>query len=311
MGDYDDLYLKTDVLLLADVFENFINACVDYYGLDPCHYFSSPGLSWDAMLKITEIELDLISDIDMHLFTEKKTRDGISYIAKRYSKANNKYMQSYDSKKPSKYITYLDPNNFYSWAMIQYLPYSEFKWLNQKEISNFCLNSISENSSIGYIREVDLEYRSELHDLHNNYPLAPEKLKITQNMLSKYCFNIANEYGIKVGGVNKLVPNLGNKSKYVVHYRNLQLYLSLGMKLTKVHRIEQSDWLKKYIDFNTDKRKNATNSFEKDFLKLINNSVFGKTMDNLRKRVSVKLFNNFKDYVRCISKPSFISQKNI
>ena len=90
MGDYDDLYLKADVLLLADVFENFINACLDYYGLDPCHYFSSPGLSWDAMLKITEIELDLISDIDMHLFTEKETIDGISYIAKRYSKANNK-----------------------------------------------------------------------------------------------------------------------------------------------------------------------------------------------------------------------------
>ena len=150
-----------------------------------------------------------------------------------------------------------------------------------------------------------------MHDLHNNYPLAPEKLKITQNVLSKYCFNIANEYGIKVGGVNKLVPNLGNKSKYVVHYRNLQLYLSLGMKLTKVHRIGESDWLKKYIDFNTDKRKNAANSFEKDFLKLINNSVFGKTMDNLRKTKSVKLVNNFKDYVRCISKPSFVSQKNI
>ena len=135
--------------------------------------------------------------------------------------------------------------------MSQYLPYSRFKWLNQKEISDFCLNSGSENSSIGYILEVDLEYPSELHDLHNDYPLAPEKLEINQNMLSKYFFNIANKYGIKIGGVNKLVPDLGNKSKYVVHYRNLQLYLSLGMKLTKVHRIlkfEQSDWLKKYID---------------------------------------------------------------
>ena len=135
--------------------------------------------------------------------------------------------------------------------MSQYLPYSGFKWLNQKEISDFCLNSGSENSSIGYILEVDLEYPSELHDLHNDYPLAPEKLEINQNMLSKYFFNIANKYGIKIGGVNKLVPDLGNKSKYVVHYRNLQLYLSLGMKLTKVHRIlkfEQSDWLKKYID---------------------------------------------------------------
>ena len=109
------------------------------------------------------------------------------------------------------------------------------------------MNSVSENSSIVYILEVDLEYPSELHDLHNDYPLAPEKLEISQNMLSKCRFNITNKYGIKIGGVNKLVQNLGNKSKYVVHYKNLQLYLSLGMKLTKVHRIlkfKQSDWLK-------------------------------------------------------------------
>ena len=146
--------------------------------------------------------------------------------------------------------------------------------------SDFCL--------IGYMLEVDLEYPRELHGLHNDYPLAPEKLEISQNMLSKYCFNIANKYGIKIGGVNKLVPNLGNKSKYVVHYRNLQVYLSLGMKLTKVHRIlkfGQSDWLKKYIyiiqikiHFNTDKRKNAANSFEKNYFKLMNNSAFGKTI---------------------------------
>ena len=112
-----------------------------------------------------------------------------------------------------------------------------------------------------------------MHDLHNDYPLAPENLEISQNMLSKHCFNIANEYGIKIGGVNKLVSSLGNKSKYVAHYRNLHLYLSLGMKLAKVHRIlrlKKSDWLTKYIDFNTDKRKNAVNSLEKDFFKLMN-----------------------------------------
>ena len=118
MGDYHDLYLKTGVLLLADLFEKIINTCLDYYGLDPCHYFSSPGLSWDAMLKMTEIELGLISDIDMQLFIEKRMRGGMSYIAKRYSKANNKYMHSYDAKKPSKFITYLDANNLYGWAMI-------------------------------------------------------------------------------------------------------------------------------------------------------------------------------------------------
>ena len=174
------------------------------------------------------------------------------------------------------------------------------------------MNSISKHSSIGYILDVDLEYPSELHDLHNDYTLGPEKLEISQNMLSIYCSNIANKYGIKIVGVNKSVPNLGNKSKYVVHYRNLQLYLSLGMKLTKVHRIlkfKQCDWLKKYIDFNTDKTKNAANSFEKDFFELMNNSVFGKTMENLRKRINVKLVNNAKDYVKCITKPSFVSQK--
>ena len=131
--------------------------------------------------------------------------------------------------------------------MSQYLPYNGFKWLNQKEISDFCLNSVSENSSIGYILEADLEYPSELHDLHNDYPLIPEKLEISQNMLSKYCSNIANKCGIKIGGVNKLVPNLGSKSKYDVHYRNLHLYCSLGVKLTKVYRIlkfKLSDWLK-------------------------------------------------------------------
>ena len=148
--------------------------------------------------------------------------------------------------------------------------------------------------------------------MHNDYPLVPEKLEINQNMLSKYCSNIANEYGIKVGGVHKLAPNLGNKSKYVVHFRNLQLYLSLGMKLTKIHRIlgfKQSHWLKKYIDFITNKRKNAGNSFKKNYFKLMNNSAFGKTMENLRIRISVNLVNNAKDYVKCISKPSFVSQK--
>ena len=252
MGDYHDLYLKTGVLLLANVFEKFINMCLDYYGLDPCHYFSSLGLSWDALLKTTRIELELISDTDMHLFIEKRITGGISYIAKRHSKTNNNYIECYDSCKESKYITYLDANNLYGWAMSQYLPYSGFKWLNQKEIDRFDVNSIEENSSIGYVLEVDLKYPNELHDLHNDYPLAPEKLEINQNMLSNYCFYITNKYGIKIAGVNKLVPNLGNKSNLqnlsnLSNYRNLQLHLSLGMKLTKVHRIlkfKQSDCLK-------------------------------------------------------------------
>ena len=220
-------------------------------------------------------------------------------------------MKCYDSGKENKYITYLDANNLYGRTMSQYLSYSLFKWLSKKEINGFCLNSIEENSSIGCILEIHLEYHDTLHKLHNYYPLAQENLEIRQDMLSKYCNNIANEYGIKIGDVNKLVPSLGNKSKYVLHYRNLQLYFSLGMKLTKIHKILKfrlSDWLKRYIDFNT-KKKNAANSFEEDFFKLMNNSFFGKAMENLRKRINTRWVNNAKNYIRYISKPIFVSQK--
>ena len=137
MGDYHDHYLKKDVLLLADVFEKFIDRCMEFYGLDPCHYFSSSGLSWDAMLKMTDLELEKISDIDMYSFIEKGLRRGISCIAKRYAKANNKYMKVYDSKELSKFITYLDINNLYGWAMSEYLPYGRFKWL--KDVDGFDL----------------------------------------------------------------------------------------------------------------------------------------------------------------------------
>ena len=148
--------------------------------------------------------------------------------------------------------------------------------------------------------------------MHNDYSLAPEKLEITYDMLSDYCKQIADKHGIKVGGIKKLIPNLCNKSKYVVHCRNLQLYLSIGMKLTKVHRVlkfKQSDWLQKYIDFNTGKRKNAVNIFEKDFFKLMINSVYGKTMENLRKRVNIRLVYNAKNYIKYANKPSYISPR--
>ena len=129
MGDYHDHYLKKDVLLSVDVFENFIAMCLKFYGLDPCHYFSSPGLSWDAMLKMTDVKLEKISDIDKYLFIEKGLRGGISYIAKRYAKANNKYMNDYDPKNLSAFTSYLYMNNLYGWAMSEHLPYEGFQGL--------------------------------------------------------------------------------------------------------------------------------------------------------------------------------------
>ena len=132
-------------------------------------------------------------------------------------------MKDYDPKKASKYKSYLDMNNLYGWEMSGYLPYGGFKWL--KRVDNFDVNSISERCPIRHILKVDLEYPDELHVLHNDYLLAPEKFAIPYDMLSDYCKNIANEYGIKVGGVKKLIPNLGDQTDYILHYRNLQLYL--------------------------------------------------------------------------------------
>ena len=134
MGEYHDLYLKSDVLLLADVFEGFRKTCLQYYKLDPCHYFLNLGLSWDAMLKMTNIKLELMTDVDMFQFIEMGMHGGVSYIANRHGKTNNKYMKEYDENVLSKYIMYLDANNLYGWAMSQYLPTGNFKWMSEREI---------------------------------------------------------------------------------------------------------------------------------------------------------------------------------
>ncbi|XP_068674631.1 uncharacterized protein [Montipora foliosa] len=300
MGEYYDLYLKSDILLLA-VFENFRKTCLEYYILDPAYYFSSPGLSWDSMFKMTDMKLELMTDIDMFQFIEKGLRGGISYIANRYGQAKNKYMKTYDEKAPLKYIIYLGANNLYGWAMSQYLPTDGFKWLTEKQIDKLDLVKYTQNSKKGMILEADLEYQEKLHSFHNDNPLAAEKIKVTKDMLSSYCQKIADKYKISTGLVHKLIPTLKNKEKYVLHYRNLQLYISLGLKVTKVHRVlefDQSPWLKQYIDFNTQKRTNAKSVFKKDLFKLMNNAIYGKCCEDLRKRVDVRLVTDKKKFLK-------------
>ena len=172
--------------------------------------------------------------------------------ANRYGKANNKYMKEYDDNAPSKYIMYLDANNLYKSAMSQHLPTGNFRWMTDKKISKIDLGKYKTDGKKGLILEVDLEYPQELHNLHNDYPVAPEKVKVSRNMLSGYCKKIAEEYNISIGQVNKLISTLKDKTEYGLHYRNLQLYLDLGLKIKKVHRVlefDQSPWLKQYIDF--------------------------------------------------------------
>ena len=277
MRDYHDLYLETDVLLLTDIMTEFRRVCKKVYGLDALHYYTSPGLAWDVMLKFTKIELDLISDRDMYQMVDSGIRGGISSIMKRYAKANHK---DYDSQKTSVFIEYLDANNLYGWAMSKPLPHKNFLWMDNNELENW--------QDKPCILEVDLEYPKDLHDLHGEYPLAPEQLKINK--------------------INKLVPNLYDKKKYVVHHENLKLYLRLGLKLTKIHRgvtFEEKKFMKSYIDLNTELRKKGTTDFEKDFYKLMNNSVFGKTMENVKNRVNVKLVTNKKALNKLVKKSNY------
>ena len=221
--DYHDLYLKSDVLLLADVFENFRKTCLKHYNLDPAHYYTSPGLAWDACLKETGQELELLHDYDMLMMFERGIRGGMTHISKRYSEANNKYMKEFNPDKPSKFIQYLDANNLYGWAMSQSLPTHGFKWM--KNLTKETLMDILEkaNDSManpinkkGYIFEVDLEYPKELWKSHNDYPLAPEKLKVND--------------------VEKLISHFKPHKKYVIHYRNLRQCLEMGLRITAVHR---------------------------------------------------------------------------
>ena len=172
---YHDLYNVSDVLLLADVFENFRGVCLKYYELDPAWYFTSPGLSWDAALKLSGVKLELLSDYDMILMIKRRIRGGINTISNRYAKANNKYMrEAYNSNKPSKFIKYLDTNNLYGWLINRPLPTHSFKLMSRSKLDNWDKNK----EDAGCILEVDLEYRKELHDLHNDYPLVPESMTL-------------------------------------------------------------------------------------------------------------------------------------
>ncbi|VDI40534.1 Hypothetical predicted protein [Mytilus galloprovincialis] len=186
LGQYHDLYVLSDVLALADVFENFREICLNYYGLDAAHFYTSPGLAWQAALKMTGVNLELLTDIDMHLFVEKGLRGGISMISQRYAKANNKDVPDYNENQPKSHLMYLDANNLYGWAMSQALPVKGFKWLSDSEIEKLHISDIADDDENGYILEVDLEYPRELHNDHCEYPLAPEKLKVTDDMLSPY-----------------------------------------------------------------------------------------------------------------------------
>lgn len=297
LGEYSDLYLKSDVLLLSDVFENFREICLEKYKLDPAQYYTAPGLSWDAMLKLTGVELELLTDIDMIHFFKKGIRGGISQCSERKHIANNKYLPNYDPNEPTSFITYLDATNLYGHSMSQFLPTRGFEWLSEREIIDLDVTYISDESPYGYVFEVDIHYPQDLHDLHSDLPFLVENI-IPPESKSK---------------LSKLIPNLNDKKRYVVHYRNLKQAIRNGLMVLKTYRVlkfEQSPWLKKYIDLNTEMRNKATNKFEKDQYKLMNNATFGKTMENVDNRKDIKLVTHWESIKKTIGANVLIARPN-
>ena len=213
-----------------------------------------------------------------------------------------------------KHIIYLDANNIYGHAMPKFCQTGGFKWIDPNE---FDLNKYTSNNSNGCALEVDLEYPKELRELRNDYPLVSDKIEIKEKILPKYQILIADFHNISISNVKKLVPNFSDKENYVLHYKNLQLILETRIRTKKIHRVlefNQSQWLKPYIEFNTPKRIEAEKEKKEDkdvkaLYKLMNNAIYGKTMENVRNRINVKLVNNEKSYLECTSKPSYMSHK--
>ena len=285
------MYLKTDVILLANVFEAFGEVCLKNYGLNPAHFYTytAPGLAWKACLKKTKIRLELLLDPDMLLMFERGIRGGITQSVHRWAKANNPYMEpKFNPNEKVNYLQHLDANNLYGWAMSQALPTGGFKWTKVKPEE---ISKLAKLENKGYLLEVDShKYPKELHDSHKDLPFMCKKLKIN--------------------GVEKLAPNLFDKKKYVIHIRALDQALKHGLileKILKVIEFDQSDWMKGYIDFNTQLKTKAKNDFEKDFYKLMNNSIFGKTMESVRKHRNIKLVTSKEAYLKTVIKPNFRS----
>ena len=250
-------------------------------------------MAWKACLKKTGIRLELLLDPDMLLMFERGIRGGITQSVHRWTAANNPSMGSeYDKSKPTKYLQYLDTNNLYGWAMSQPLPTGGFHWVEFDESKDLktIINELSKRKDHGYLLEVDVAYPRELHDYHNDLPFMCTKMKLN--------------------GVEKLVPNLYCKKKYIIHIKALKQAIDHGLVLKKIHRaieFKQSAWMREYIGFNMRLRTAAKNDFEKDFYKLMNNSVFGKTMENIRKHRNIKLVNNEEEYLKNVMKPNFKS----
>ena len=295
LGEYHDLYVQSDTTLLADVFENVRNNCINIDKVDPAYYLSAPSLSWQSGLKMTGKTLEFLTDENMLLLFEKGIRGGICEAVTKYKKVNNKYMKNYDSNKLSNYLMYVDANNLYGYAMSKKLPYGNFKCIDDLSIfTEDVIKNYNENSDTGYLLVVDVAYPQNLHESHKYLPFLPVKTKIDK--------------------VTKLSCNSNDKKYYPVHISTLKEALNHRLKLETIHNaisFSQDVWLKPYIDCNTEFGMKAANEFEKDCYKLLNNSFYGKTMENVRKHRDIRLINTENKRSKLASGPNYYSTKHI
>jgi DNA polymerase type B, organellar and viral len=282
LKDYMLMYLKVDVYLLADVFETFRKTAMQEDALDPANFFGIPGLSWCSALKSMNRELELLQDLSMYDYFDAGVRGGMTFVNRHYACRN-----------ASTELLYIDINNLYGWALSQYLPARGFRWITEDaELTEIMSRPLpDENSAVGYVLEVDISVPVEHHDRLSDLPPAP---------LSQ----------IPPGSkVKKLLLDLEPKTHYIIHSALLKFYVEeMGVRVDKVHRaigFTQEKVFAKYIAMNTEKRAKSTTKFQKDYYKLKNNALYGKTVENLRKRKDVRLCTNRKSFVAQSSKPCF------
>lgn len=307
-GDYLMVYLKLDVLLLACVFERFRDKALQQDGMDPVHFVSLPGLSFLSAFKMTGETIDLLKDLEMYNFFERGIRGGMTFVNKHV--VRNEII-IHNETELTQHLAYIDQNNLYGSSLSKPLPHSKFSWV--EDIAYFTRDfilSLDEHGEWGYTLEVDLGYPEHLHHKTADFPLAPETAFITDDMLTEFMrifyktLNPSNSYKTS----RKLLLTHYNREHYIVHFAVLKFYLTMGLTLDKVHRVikyKQKPWLKPYIDFNSQQRALSSNDFDKAFYKLKNNALFGKTMENVRKRIKYHLVTDEAKFQKLARSPFF------
>ena len=317
--DYMLIYLKRDVYQLADIFENFRQLSLREDGLDPAYYMTLPGLTWDSAFKMTGAKVDLLTDETRYKFVESGIRGGMTFVNEHHIVANTpRVPETFKPNEPLRDLLYVDANNLYGHALSQKLPHSEFRWITDEEIENLDLMSFNFDGDEGLILEVDLEYPPDVQDRTEDLPFAPEQVLVEEEMLTplmkqQWSALMGKRYGDPTKpfkGYEKLLLTHYDREKYVVHGKLLQFYLQQGLVLRKVHRglhFRQAAFFEPYISYNSTKRQQASNAFEKDYYKLKNNALFGKTMENVRRRINYRLCNRADKLTTLASRPEFLS----